>query len=156
MIITLFTLPGFWIFGGGKTEDSGQGILVDSDGTAVYGVDVVAYHDLAGGQAAVMGQPENSVQWQGATWLFSSQENARKFKDNPENYAPQYGGYCAYAMADGKTLKIDPDSWTMRDGKLYLNFDAGVKKKWLGKVSDYISRADERWPATLEKLKSAQ
>ena len=156
MIIALFLLPGFWIFGGGKTEDSGQGILVDAEGTAVYGVDVVAYRDLSDGQAAVMGKPENSVPWRGATWLFADEENAKKFKDNPEYYAPQYGGYCAYAMADGKTVKIDPEQWTIRDGKLYLNFDAGVKKKWLGKVADYVKRADERWPATLEKLKSAQ
>jgi len=129
---------------------------VDSEGTAVYGVDVVAYHDLNGGQAAVTGQPENSVQWRGAVWLFSSQENARKFEDDPENYLPQYGGYCAYAMADGKAVKIDPDQWTIRDGKLYLNFDAGLKKKWLSKVADYVKRADERWPKVLEKLKAAQ
>ena len=117
-MITFFLLPGFLIFGGGKTEDSGQGILVDAEGIAASGADVVAYHDLVQGEAAVMGSAENSVQWQGATWLFSSSENARKFEENPQRYAPQYGGYCAYAMADGKTVKINPDSWSIRDGKL--------------------------------------
>jgi YHS domain-containing protein len=156
IMISFFLLPGFWIFGGGKTEDSGQGVLVDSEGVAAGGADVVAYHDLGEGEPAVMGSAENSVRWQGATWLFSSSENAGKFEENPERYAPQYGGYCAYAMADGKTVKIDPDSWSIRDGKLYLNYDAGVQKKWLAKVSDYIRRADDKWPATMEKLKGGR
>ena len=61
--------------------------------------------------------------WLDANWHFASQKNLDLFKQNPEMYTAQYGGYCAWAMADGKTAGIDPDSWHIEDGKLYLNYN---------------------------------
>ena len=74
--------------------------------------------------------PQFSYQWMGATWLFATAENRDRFQAEPERYAPQYGGYCAYAVSKGRTASIDPEAWRVVDGKLYLNYSKGVQKKW--------------------------
>ena len=153
-ILLLFFVSQAYLLAGGKTEDSGGGILVDSEGRAIYGVDVVAYAGLDPEAPGVIGIPEHSYEWRGARWLFSSRENLENFRENPERYAPEYGGYCAYALAGNKLAKIDPDSWTIHDGKLYLNFDGGIRKKWLGKLSEYIEKANRNWPEQEKKLQA--
>lgn len=110
---------------------------------AVGGYDTVAYFT---DKAAVKGRPEFSTKWNGATWLFSSQKNRDMFMKNPEQYAPQYGGYCAYAVALGKTASADPMAWKIVNGKLYLNYDEGVKKMWEENQADYVTKADRNWP----------
>jgi len=140
------------LFGGGAPEDSGAGVLVDGEGIAVYGVDVVAYHDLEPGEPAVEGSPEHSTRWRGAEWRFSSRENLRRFEEDPERYAPEYGGYCAWAMADGDRVKVDPDAWTIRDSRLYLNYGDRIRTKWLKNAGELIRRADERWPGVRDEL----
>jgi hypothetical protein len=82
----------------------------------------------------------------GATWRFASAEHRDLFAKSPGKYAPQYGGYCAYAVANGKTADIDPAAWTVRDGRLFLNYDADVQKKWLADPDGYIAKADANWP----------
>ena len=67
------------------------------------------------------------------------------FKKNPEDYEPRYGGYCAYAISQGKTADIDPHAWTIYNGKLYLNLDKDVQKLWQKDVQEYIRKADENW-----------
>jgi hypothetical protein len=84
--------------------------------------------------------------WQGTTWIFASAENRDRFQADPERYAPQYGGYCAYAVSKGHTASIDPKAWTIVDGKLYLNYSKGVKKKWEQDVPGNIVKADKNWP----------
>ena len=115
----------------GGTEDehlagtdalSGQArSLVDpvnnNNATAIKGYDPVAYFKQS---AAVKGSPQFTTQWMGATWQFSSAENRDLFAANPEQYAPQYGGYCAYAVSEGHTASIDPEAWKIVDGKLYV------------------------------------
>jgi len=86
----------------------------------------------------------------GATWLFSNVENRDLFAANPEQYAAQYGGYCAYAVSEGHTASIDPEAWKIVDGKLYLNYSKGVQKKWLADTTGRIQRGDKNWP-TLHK-----
>ena len=93
----------------------------------------------------VKGKEGLKYRWRGADWHFSSTENRARFEQNPSKYAPQYGGYCAYAMSDGKYAPIDPDEWTIRDGKLYLNYSNRIQKKWLKDVGRYIERADAQW-----------
>ena len=110
---------------------------------AIEGYDPVAYFTE---QRPVKGDSDFSFEWRDAKWLFSSQENLDKFKENPERYAPQYGGYCAYAVAKGKTAGIDPDQWTIVDGKLYLNYSASINKKWLEKRDQFIIDGDQNWP----------
>jgi YHS domain-containing protein len=115
---------------------------------AVGGYDAVAYQTAA---APVAGKKEFSTEWQGATWQFSSAENLELFKASPEKYAPQYGGYCAYGVAQGAAVHGDPQQWTVRDGKLYLNYDASVQKTWKKDEAGFISTADKQWPAVLGK-----
>lgn len=117
---------------------------------AVKGADVVAYFSLEQGQPAVKGLDSITHEYMGATWKFSSEENRAKFVANPEKYAPQYGGYCAFAVSHNFTKPINPDAWRVVDDKLYLNLSKGVRKKWLKDVPGNISRADSNWPNVLK------
>jgi YHS domain-containing protein len=99
----------------------------------------------------VKGSPELTHQWKGATWRFASAENRERFAAAPEKYAPQYGGYCAYGVASGYAVKIEPDAWSVVDGKLYLNYDRSVQKSWQSDVPGYIRKADVNWPRVLER-----
>ena len=112
-------------------------------GLAIRGYDAVAYYQQS---APVKGSSQFSYQWRGATWLFASAENRDRFQADPERYAPQYGGYCAYAVSKGRTASIDPEAWKIVDGKLYLNYSKGVQKKWEQDVPGNIVKADEYWP----------
>lgn len=94
----------------------------------------------------VKGLKEFEYQWMEATWRFASKENLELFKKEPEKYAPQYGGYCAYAVSQGYTAKVDPEAWDIVDGKLYLNYSKSVRKKWREKRDEYIILADKNWP----------
>lgn len=118
--------------------------LVKGKGAA--GHDVVAYFTMG---KPVKGMAEFSTTWKGATWEFSSAENLEKFKANPEAYAPQYGGYCAYGVSKGGLVKGEPDQWTIVDGKLYLNYSASVQKTWSKDIPGFISTADKKWPDIL-------
>lgn len=116
-------------------------------GVAVDGSDVVAYFTDG---APVTGSADHTVDWNGATWQFSSAENAAMFEANPEDYAPQYGGYCAYAVSKGYTAPTEPDAWTIHEGKLYLNFNTTVRKIWSEDIPGNIVKADGNWPTVLE------
>ena len=110
--------------------------------TAIKGYDTVAYFKS---NKAIKGSSSFTHKWNGASWNFSSKENLEAFKAAPEKYVPQYGGYCAYAMKDGKKVSIDPTAFDVRDGKLYLNYSKGVQKKWKEQVADYVKKADAAW-----------
>jgi hypothetical protein len=73
------------------------------------------------------------------------------FKANPEKYAPQYGGYCAYGVTQGYLVKVDPEQFSVIDGKLYLNYDADVQAKWKKDTAGYITSANAKFPALLKK-----
>jgi len=122
-------------------------VYSDWRGRAIKGYDPVAYFTQA---APVKGRSEHSVEWQGATWLFASAANRQAFLDAPERYAPQYGGYCAYAVSQGYTAKIEPEAWKIVDDKLYLNYSLGVQRQWEAKQAEYIVAADRNWPGVLE------
>ncbi len=72
------------------------------------------------------------------------------FQAEPEKYAPQYGGYCAYAASLGATASADPVAWTIADGKLYLNYSLGVRSRWSEDIPGRISAADRNWPGILD------
>ncbi|NSX55034.1 YHS domain-containing (seleno)protein [Parasulfitobacter algicola] len=116
------------------------------DGIAVDGTDVVAY--FTQGQP-VAGSPDLTYDWMGATWRFSTEENRTAFIDNPDSYAPQYGGYCAYAVSEGYTASTVPDAWTIVDDKLYLNFSLRVQRRWSRDIPGRIAKADANWPSVL-------
>lgn len=120
----------------------------DRAGLAIEGYDPVAYftdHEPVAGDARF----EHS--WQGATWRFASAEHRDLFAADPARYAPQYGGYCAYAVAKGKTASIDPDAWTVLDGKLYLNYSKSIQATWEKDAAGYIAKADENWPEMVKE-----
>lgn len=122
--------------------------IYSADGkVAIKGADPVAY--FTDGKP-VIGKPEFSYEWMGKTWRFASAEHRDAFKANPAKYAPQYGGYCAYAVAQGETAKIEPENWTIVNGKLYLNYDDRIQKRWTAKRDDYIKAADKNWPGVLK------
>ncbi len=115
-------------------------VYTGEDGNvAVNGHDVVAY--FTRGEPA-MGSPEHAMQWRDAEWRFASAEHLRLFRDNPERYAPAYGGYCAYGAAKGKALASSPDFWTIEDGRLYLNLNAKVHELWNPGETHPVSRRE--------------
>ncbi len=115
---------------------------------AIKGYDTVAYFTE---NKAVKGSKKYTYQWKSTQWRFSSQENLALFKSDPEKYAPQYGGYCAYAVSQNTTASIEPDLFTIVDGKLYLNYNKKINDKWLGNKENYIVDADKYWPGILNK-----
>ena len=115
---------------------------------AIKGYDTVAYFTAA---KPVKGSDEFSTEYNEATWLFSSQQNLDLFLANPQQYAPQYGGYCAYAVATNTTASIKPELFTIVEGKLYLNYSKSINQKWLAKRSAYIVDADKNWPGLLHE-----
>jgi len=126
---------------------SGQAWAADpvynQDGVAISGYDPVAYFTLG---RPVWGNPDITVKLQGATWQFNSDKHRQLFKANPEKYAPQYGGYCAYAAAKGSIAPTDARAWAIVDGKLYLNYSPAIQERWKQNMRGYISRADAKWP----------
>ncbi len=115
-----------------------------SDGLAVKGYDVVAYFEQS---KPVKGSQQIEHKWMGATWRFSSEQNRDKFKSNPEQFAPQFGGYCAWAVGHGYTAPADPEAWRIIDGKLYLNYSKSVQSKWEPDAAKWIPEANSKWPA---------
>ncbi|PHQ70872.1 MAG: YHS domain protein [Sneathiella sp.] len=116
-------------------------------GTAVEGYDVVAY--FTDGKP-VEGDSDHVVKWKGAKWQFASAENKALFEADPEKYAPQYGGYCAWAVSQGYTASTVPEAWKIVDGKLYLNYSKGVQSTWEQDVPGNIKLADGNWPTISE------
>ena len=112
------------------------------------GYDVVAY--FTDGRP-VEGDARYTYDWQGATWRFANAENLERFKAEPAKYAPQYGGYCAWAVSQGYTASADPQAWRVVDGKLYLNYSLDVQQQWQGDVPGNIAKGDANWPGVLGK-----
>lgn len=123
------------------TLDSGAKIFV-KDGIAISGADPVAYFTDA---AFVPGSSEFSHEWKGATWQFATAENRDRFAENPEQYAPQFGGYCAWSMMQGRRSSVDPHAWDVIDGKLYMNFSPGMQAAWREEMARNIAKAEKQW-----------
>jgi YHS domain-containing protein len=116
------------------------------EGTGAGGFDVVSYFSGKPEQ----GKMEFASTYKNAKWLFSSADNMKAFEADPAKYAPQYGGYCAYAVAKGATAKGEPEVWSVVDGKLYLNFSKDIQTKWKADVPGHIAAANANWPKVLE------
>lgn len=117
-------------------------------GLAVKGYDPVAYFDVG---EALRGSEDHELDWSGATWRFVSEENRSRFADDPDRYAPRYGGYCAWAVSRGETADIDPTQFKVVDGRLYLNYSAKIQKRWEEDIPGNISRADQNYPRIIEE-----
>ncbi|MGI9281693.1 MAG: YHS domain-containing (seleno)protein [Endozoicomonas sp.] len=114
---------------------------------AVSGYDPVAYFTEG---KPVKGSDKFTARYKDATWYFKSAEHKKLFQENPEKYAPQYGGYCAWAVAHGDTASADPHQWTIEDGKLYLNYNESIQKDWLKDKLNLIKDADKNWPKVIK------
>lgn len=115
-------------------------------GTAIDGTDPVAYFTMG---KPVKGSSDFAHDWNGATFHFATAENRDAFAANPEKYAPQYGGYCAWAVSQGYTASTDPEAWTIVDGKLYLNYNKSVQSTWEQDIPGNIAAGDGNWPKVL-------
>lgn len=118
------------------------------DGKAIKGYDPVAFFTDA---KPVMGADSLSYSWKGVTWLFANRSNLQRFSDNPEKYAPQYGGYCAYGTSQGHKAPIEIETWTILNDKLYFNYNKKVKETWTKDQPGYIQKADKQWPEIKDK-----
>lgn len=117
-------------------------VNVDGSGVAINGYDPVAYFEMA---KPVKGSKSFKATHDGATYQFASKRHLGLFKANPGKYAPEYGGYCAFGMRYGQTSKVDPNAWTIVDGKLYLQYSQGTQAVWRTKPQEYITIANQLW-----------
>lgn len=115
---------------------------------AIKGYDAVAYFTEG---KPVKGSSSFQLEYKGAVWLFASADHLAMFKAAPEKYAPQYGGYCAYAVAHNQTASIKPELFTIHEGKLYLNYNEAINEKWLGEKASFIEQANQNWPGLLKE-----
>ena len=124
------------------------GLFGGSTETAILGYDPVAY--FTDGKP-VKGQDNLVADYMGAKWKFANAAHLEQFKANPAQYAPQYGGYCAYGVSQDNLVSIEPDKFKILDGKLYLNYNADVQAKWLADPAGFIKQADAKFDALLKR-----
>ncbi|MBT9458510.1 MAG: YHS domain-containing protein [Burkholderiaceae bacterium] len=124
-------------------ENSAAAVNVDTKGVGLQGHDPVAYFTVG---APTPGKTDFTAKHNGVTYLFASAANRDAFKANPGKYEPAYGGFCAMGVALEKKLDGDPTAWKIVDGKLHLNVNKDVQKKWLEDVPGNNKKADTNWP----------
>jgi len=115
---------------------------------AVNGFDPVAFFTDSRPES---GSPSISATYQGAVYFFATEEHKKLFVQNPDKYAPQYGGFCAFGVAVDALFPVDISTWQVRDGKLYLNLNADVLKKFNADLPGYVVKADKNWPGLVAK-----
>lgn len=115
--------------------------------TGAGGYDTVSYFETG---KPTKGSSDYTARYQGATWRFANPENLARFEDDPERYVPAYGGYCAWAVSQGYLAKGDPQHWSIRDGRLYLNYNQSVHDQWREDPDGFIRQADANWPGVLD------
>ena len=113
------------------------------NGLAIRGYDPVAYFTEG---RPVRGQTAFTHRWDGTNWRFFSAANRDRFAADPARYAPAYGGFCAFAVSEGYTAPIDPNAWRIVDGRLFLNYDRTIQRRWEQDIPGRISRGDANWP----------
>lgn len=118
--------------------------IFTKEGKAVEGYDVVAFFTAGN---AIKGNDSLSYIWKDAKWLFSTNENRSKFEKNPDGYAPQYGGYCAFGASKNYKAPAEVNTWTIIQDKLYFNYNSRVKESWSKSSDSLISKANLFWPS---------
>lgn len=124
------------------------GEFFEPGGLAIRGTDPVAYFKE---NRPVKGSEAFTATYKGSVFRFASAANRDAFAAAPERYAPQYGGFCAYAAAQGYKASIDPDAFTIVEGKLYLNYNKATEALWRKDIPGYIRKGDANWPAVSKK-----
>jgi YHS domain-containing protein len=135
---------------------------VDESGFAASGYDVVAYHGLNQvevGQKqpeAIPGKKDITAEFNGAKWAFSSTENRDMFVANPEKYAPQYDGHCAYGVSQGGKVPANPNLWRIIDEKLYVNINPAVVGFFEEDIPGLLKVAETNWEKELEAAEASE
>jgi len=112
-------------------------------GVALRGTDVVGYFTEG---RVVRGRAEHSTEWDGVRWLFANVANRERFIADPAAHAPAYGGFCAWAVSQGYTAPTDPAAWRIVGGRLFLNYDQSIQRRWERDIPRFIALADANWP----------
>ena len=115
-----------------------------AEGLALQGYDPVSY--FSGSPAK--GNPQITSSYGDASYYFTSDENKAKFDAAPEQYIPQYGGFCAVAMSEGKLFAVDPETYKVTDSKLYLFYNGelgNTKPQWEADEANRRASADSYW-----------
>jgi len=115
---------------------------------AVDGYDTVAFFTDG---MPVHGSPFINARYQGAVYFFATEEHRDLFRANPGKYAPQYGGFCAYGVGLGSLFPIDISTWQVRNGKLYLNLNPDILKKFNADFDGNVAKAETNWPSLVRK-----
>ncbi len=136
MILTCFSIVAVLIAGSASAGTSPSGE------TAIKGYDPVAYFKSG---KAIKGSESFTFPWHDLTWYFTTAQNRDLFASDPGKYAPQYDGFCAWAMTESRKAITDPEVWKIVDGKLYLNCSAAAYEKWSRDIPGNIKKADENW-----------
>ena len=139
--------------GSGTLNQTTAQVSKDSSGLALDGYDAVAYFKENSPQP---GKPEFTADYNGAKWQFTTAENRDAFSKEPAKYAPQYGGYCAWAVGHNYTAKGDPQAWKVVDNKLYLNYNKDVQAKWQQEIPKYIADGDKNWQVLADKAEQSR
>jgi YHS domain-containing protein len=122
--------------------NSSRPVNVNEKGVALRGFDPMSYFTAKG---PVMGSDDYKFVFDGATYWFASSENLAKFKANPTQYAPKFGGFCAMGIAKEKKIDSDPTAWRIVDGYLFVLQNKDVQKAWLVDVSGNLKVATVSW-----------
>ncbi|MBM5571123.1 MULTISPECIES: YHS domain-containing (seleno)protein [Deefgea] len=153
-IVSIALISGFATFAAlpstamAYDENSTAAINVDAQGVGLQGFDPVAYFTV---KAPTLGNAAYTASHNGVTYHFASKANRDQFTANPAQYAPQFGGFCAMGVALDKKLDGDPQAWKVVDGKLYLNVNKEVQKKWSEDIAGNLKKANMQWPTIKDK-----
>lgn len=140
--IAALVLLSSTVFAGNLVNVSG------ASNAALSGFDPVAFFTDA---KPVNGSPFISAEHQGATYFFASEEHKNLFVAAPAKYAPQFGGFCAFGVALDKLFPVDISTWQVRDGKLYLNLNPDILKKFNADFAGNVATANKNWPGLVDK-----
>lgn len=143
ILLALTPAPAF-----ATPSQSSPSVSVSQEGIAIGGYDAVSYYSDGG---PIVGSPAFEHRWNGVVWRFASAEARDRFTANAEAFAPQFGGYCAWAISQNYIAPGDPKVWRIVDGRLYLNFNERAKELWEADLADAIQRGKANWPTVLDQ-----
>jgi YHS domain-containing protein len=122
-------------------------VNVNDKGVALQGYDPVSFFS----NTPAKGDPALTLRHEGATYWFATSENKAAFEAAPERYTPAFGGYCAYGASNGYTAPVEIETWQVVDGRLLLNYNKSIRKKFDADRAEYLRKADANWPGIVEK-----
>ena len=143
LVINLLAVVGYATKPGQIWQGTSVSPIDARSGLGLEGYDVVSYFTAGRPEK---GSPRYAVNWRGVKWLFASPEHRDRFVADPDRYAPQYGGYCAYGISHGVTAHGDPSQWAVVENRLFVNNNALARKLWVSHRSRNIHTGDVNWP----------